>query len=366
MNEPQAFQPPVVLDDDNLESIRAAKNPREVDIYDNQLQELARIDNPAAAAENLPSSGHDTQGVWIYYPWRNILLHCVEPEALFKLRTNRNRELITSEQQHQLAQATVSIAGMSVGSGIALALVYSGIADHIKIADFDTLDTSNLNRLRESLLEVGRSKVRLAAERIYELNPFAAVELFEAGLNNDNLDRFFEQPKTAIVIDEIDDFKMKVQLRLQARQRQTPLIMFTSLGDNILVDIERYDQQPDGAIFNGLLGDISEEILAKDQISPDDIKKYSVKLVGQEYIPTAALKSVSEMGRSLVGRPQLYSTIAIDGGLAAYVVRRLITHGDIQSGRYFIKFADFFNLQNNDLQATPERQEILQRIFNHG
>ncbi len=332
-----------------------------IDIYDIQAQELARVDNPASGtSENKPDE------VYVHYPWSGQILRCVGEKDLFRLRTNRNQNLITSKEQAKLADSTVGVAGMSVGSGIALALVYSGISKRIKLADNDTLDTSNLNRLRESLLNVGKPKVDLTARHVYELDPFSEVELFEQGINESNIGQFFTSPKLDLVVDEIDDFKMKVQLRLQAKKHGVPIIMFTSLGDNILVDIERFDLDQNMPIFHGILTEVSEEILASSEITPQQIQKYSVQLVGQQYIPTRALDSVAEMGKTLVGRPQLYSTIAVDGGLAAYVSRQILIGDGLESGRYFIKFADLFNLKTDELTDTDERESILRKLFKNG
>ena len=322
-----------------------------VDIYQQQLEDLQSIHYT-----------NNAQEAWVYYPWHKKLLHCVDADALFALRTNRNKLLITEEEQQQLRSAVIGVAGMSVGSGIAIGAVYSGISDTIKVADRDTLDTSNLNRLRESLLAVGKDKVALAAQHIYEINPFANVLTFEQGVTMDTLDDFFDNPKLSVVVDEIDDFKMKVQLRLMAKNRKVPLLMFTSLGDNILVDVERYDIDPNLQIFNGLLGDVPSDVLANPDIGPDDIRRYSVQLVGQQYIPTRALESLTKMGTELVGRPQLYSTIAIDGGLAAYTIRQIVLANEPISGRYFVSFSDLVQIQNDGLEVTPERQEILKRL----
>jgi hypothetical protein len=340
------------------------------DIYDLQLRELFKINFPSKAADQKSLDSYvkqqksgDYAGAWVYYPWSKILLHCVSPEELFKIRTNRNKNLITEEEQQILANTTVGVAGMSVGAGIAISLAYSGISNTIKIADFDELDTSNLNRLRENLLSVGKKKTQLASQHIYELDPFLQVEEFSEGLNDKNIAEFFSHPKIDVVIDEIDDFKMKIKLRLEAKKQGIPLLMFTSLGDNILIDVERYDLNPEQQPFHGLIGTVTEEILEKDQISIEDIKKFSVKVVGAEYIPTRALASVTEMGRSLVGRPQLYGTISIDGGLAAYLVRQIALSSDmLKSGRYFIKFSDFFKL-NDDLADSDERKNILQKLI---
>ncbi|QQS18601.1 ThiF family adenylyltransferase [Candidatus Saccharibacteria bacterium] len=229
---------------------------KEVDIYAGQIVELAEIRFPGdAEARQAFIEAHPAEelaGVWVYYPWSGVLLHCVSDEALFELRTNRNKLLITAEEQARLAACTVAVAGMSVGSGIALSCVYSGMSSTIKLADFDTLETANLNRLRESLTAVGAEKLALTMQRIYELNPFANVIPFENGVRDDNIDKFFQDPQTTVVVDEIDDFKMKVELRVKAKAYGVPLLMFTSLGDSILIDVERYDLDPALDVFNGL------------------------------------------------------------------------------------------------------------------
>lgn len=349
---------PVILSAAKAQDFREQNNIKElIDIYDLQTRELSKINNPSnQGLEDKPEE------IFVYYPWTDQLVRCVGEQELFILRTNRNKNLITAEEQTKLAAATVGVAGMSVGSGIALSLIYSGISKKIKIADNDLLETANLNRLRESLANVGKPKVHLAAQHIYELDPFSDVELFEEGVNEANIERFFSHPKLDFAIDEIDDFKMKVQLRLQAKKHAVPLVMFTSLGDNILIDVERFDLDQTMPIFHGILKDVSEEILANSDITPQDIQRYSVQLVGQQYIPTRALASVAEMGKTLVGRPQLYSTIAVDGGLAAYVVRQIILNSKPLSGRYFVKFSDLFRIEDLELSPTNEREVILRKL----
>lgn len=359
---------PGKFDDADVANLKA-KAGEIIDIYETQLGELFRVEHPEQKDDNSALKEYiaskdtgDTAGAWVYYPWKNALLHCTAQEELFRLRTNRNKNLINSEEQSRLADVTVGITGMSVGAGIALSLVYSGVSNTIKISDFDVLDTSNLNRLREGLLSVGKNKITLAAQHIYELDPFLNVHQYAEGINSQNITGFFEDPPLNIVVDEIDDFKMKVQLRMYAKKRRIPVIMFTSLGDNILVDIERYDTDAELQPFHGLLGNTPEEILQKDTITTEDIRKFSVQLVGKEYIPTRALESVAEMGKSIVGRPQLYSTIAVDGGLAAYVIRQIILNNEPVSGRYFVNFAELFKLENDELKSTPERENILTKL----
>lgn len=339
-----------------------------VDLYHGQSEELFRILKPGGSDAELATfiadrpSG-DMAGSWVYYPWSGTLLHTLNQDDLFNLRTNRNQLLITKEEQQKLRHTVVGIAGMSVGAGMALSLTYSGTAQTIKLADFDELDTTNLNRLRETLGSVGQQKATLAAQHIYELDPFSDIKVFEGGLNDDNLEEFFSEPRLDVVIDEIDDFKMKVKLRQKAKEQGIPVLMFSSLGDNILIDIERFDVDGDLPIFHGLLGSLADEITNNPNITPEDEKRYAVLIVGKEYVPTRALATLEEMGRTLVGRPQLYSTIAIDGGLAAYLVRKIIIDNKPNSGRYFVKFGQLFELDDDDLIESAERNNIIKRLL---
>jgi len=203
----------------------------------------------------------------------------------------------------------------------------------------------------------------LATRSIYDIDPYANVHIFDRGLDKQNLEKFFAGPNLDIVVDEIDDFTMKLRLRLAAKAKKIPLIMFTSLGDNILVDVERYDTDKDLRPFNGAIGNVGDELLNKSEISEADAKRYAVQLVGAEFVPTRALQSLTEIGASLVGRPQLYSTIQVDSGLAVYVIKRLILKGDIASGRYAIHFADFFSIEADDYKQSSKRQAVLEKLI---
>ncbi len=353
----------------DVETLRKeSKIWREVDLYAGQLEELLEVRYPAKDERErnkeafLKHLGKD-DGAWVYYPWSGVLLHTVGPRELFELRTNRNQNIIIKEEQLKLHSSVIGVAGMSVGAGIAIGSVYAGMAGTIKLADFDQLETANLNRIRETLPNIGQAKVELAARAILELDPFTEVMAFPEGVTAANIDNFFSDPKLSVVIDEIDDFKIKVMLRVKAKENKVPLLMFTSLGDNILVDVERYDLSPQPQLFNGTVGNVADEILASDKITPEDIKRYAVQLVGAEYVPTRALASLPEIGTSLVGRPQLYGTIAVDGGLATYIIRQILLGGKVKSGRYFIQFADLIKLESADFNDDEKRASILKMLM---
>lgn len=321
-----------------------------VDIFANQIQELFEIKHPDLInsinfnPEFKKFKEKNCLGNYVYLPWNKNLLHIVKERDLFLLRTNRNKDLITEKEQQKLAKFTVCIAGLSIGANIATNLAYSGISSTIKIADHDILQTTNLNRVKACLKDVGSNKIDITARQIYEINPYAKITSFPKGINNKNLKDFiYKNPGPSLIFDTIDDFEMKVRIRIEARKAKIPVIMLTSLGDNLLIDVERYDINPKTAIFNDLIGKTAEHILLKP-ITEADKKLYAVQIVGKQNVPERAMESLRKIGKTLVGRPQLLSTVIIGSGVAAYLARQVALGLPLNSGRKLVKFDRTFKI----------------------
>ncbi len=341
------------------------------DIYEKQLEELFEILNPQERLSKeffikqtkfvSARTKNGNSGNWIYYPWNGYLVHAVNEKDYFLLRTNRNREIISREEQNKLYDSLVGFIGLSIGSHFALNLAYSGISKTMKLAEFDEVSTSNLNRVRARLKDIKLPKIELLSREIYEIDPYAKILLFNQGLNEGNLVPFFTQgKKLEIVFEAIDDFEMKIRLRLEARRQKVPVIMLTNLGDNLLIDIERYDLNSSLPLFNGLIGNTPEEIIGA-KISEKDKIKYAIKIVGEKYLSNRLLKSLDQINKTLVGRPQIFSTVNVGGGLAAFLARKLILDKTLKSGRFLISLGKLLNLPDgeNDQKA---REEILERL----
>ncbi len=344
-----------------------------IDLYEQQLEETLEIlyPSPKTREENkadfLKSKiGNDSKliGTWAFFPWNKTLLHILNDSDLYNLRTNRNRELITLNEQTKLKDLNIGIAGLSIGSNLAFTLSHLGIRN-FKLADFDKLSTSNLNRVMASLKDLGKNKATLTAQNIYETDPFSNIELFTEGINNSNLSEFLAgKTKLSVVVDSIDDFEMKIRLRDLAKKERIPVLMFTNLGDSTLIDIERYDTDPELEIFNGLLADVPNEIL-NSEMTDENKKKFAAKLVGIDNVPTRALGSLLKMGTELVGRPQLASTVSTSAGLAAFIVRAVALGQNCVSGRYLVHYptAIFSNTTKEVYRGDPERQEVLKKLL---
>lgn len=94
---------------------------------------------------------------------------------------------VALEGQKKLKAASVLLVGAGgLGSPLALYLAAAGVG-RIGLIDFDVVDPSNLQRqVLHSTLDVGRSKLESARERIAGLNPHVEVETYETMLTSEN------------------------------------------------------------------------------------------------------------------------------------------------------------------------------------
>ncbi len=109
------------------------------------------------------------------------------------VRTDRNRNKITSDEQALLATKKVGVIGLSVGQSVSLALTQERSFGELRLADYDTLDLSNLNRIRSGVHQLGLKKVVNVAREIAEIDPFLKVTCFPEGITTDNIERFLTE-----------------------------------------------------------------------------------------------------------------------------------------------------------------------------
>lgn len=312
------------------------------DEYDDQLREYHVQLNPTLVfdpgleiryqeyrAKKEETSPLWQQGIWVFYPWRSTLVHVLGEEEYQVVRTSRNRDLISPEEQRLFANAIIGIAGLSVGNSIALAVVLEGGSRSIRLADFDRFSLSNLNRVRASVADLGSNKTELAARQIYEIDPYARVELSAEGLTEGNIDDFLDG--LTAVVDEMDNIAMKCLVRERAKQKRIPVLMATDNGDNAVVDIERYDIEPNTPLFHGRLGNVAyEELRRLDKMG---IGRLAVRYVGPDITPRRLQESMLRIGKSIVSWPQLGGAALMNGSIAAYCLRSIAVGAPLKSGR---------------------------------
>lgn len=325
------------------------KNPHIeiVDAFERQLKELFVIENNQDLPEDKQSAfksalfrkyrkAKSEDCVYIYYPWNNCVVKSVKKEDYFRLKTNRNQDLITAGEQQVLREYKIAVFGMSVGSNIAYVLTQAGISEAITLADFDELDTTNLNRIWAGVHQVGLNKCVIAARRIYEDNPFAKINILRFGITPKILEKLLKEKKIDCIVEEIDQMKMKIEVRKLAIKYKVPVFMITDNGDWGVLHIERYD-----------LG--YKKIFEKDPVYWDKRlisyrgKKDFADIVinqivgGPDKVDPRMLKSAEKVGKKeLVSWPQLGSA-ALLGGIAVTVAVKKMLRDDIKE-----KFSKIF------------------------
>lgn len=274
-------------------------------------------------------------GSWVYYPWNGQLVHVLEKDLFIESRTIRNKDLITTSEQKRYGDFCVGCAGMSVGSNVALSLAITGGSQRIKLSDGAVISASNLNRIMTGVYDIGNSKSLAIARKLYEMNPYIEIERFDDNITDKNVAHFFEKPwRLDLVVDEIDDLKTKILLRLEAKKRGLPVVMATDLGDDVMLDVERFDLDPNLPLFHGLVPHV-EELLTKE-VSKREWLKYATSIIGPHNASLRMQESLVKIGTKLVTQPQLGGTALMAGVVAAYAVRQIALGEELKSGRILI------------------------------
>ncbi|AWO02012.1 hypothetical protein DLD77_10060 [Chitinophaga alhagiae] len=323
-------------------------NPR-IRVYDelySQLRELIKSLNPARALtpeeltvaieRHLNGTPPEDYGVWVYYPWAEKLVHLPGREEFIAIRTSRNLHKITREERDLLQQKKIGIIGLSVGQSIALTLAMERIGGELRLADFDTVELSNMNRLRTGVFNLGMPKVIIAAREIAELDPFLTVKCFTDGATEGNLDEFMTGGgKLDVLVEECDGIDVKILSRKKAKAMQVPVVMDTN--DRGMLDIERYDLDPSYPLLHGLIPDIADLRSLKHLTNEEKIPILG-PMAGMANMSPRMKYSLGEIGKTITTWPQLASSVMLGGAMVADTCRRILL-GQLQaSGRYYVDF----------------------------
>ncbi|MGC2655739.1 MAG: Rv1355c family protein [Mycobacterium sp.] len=330
-NRAQVLDPAEPTDTALLEQLRANPVIEFVDHHGEQLEELRAL-RPPPDAELIAEPGR-----WVYYPWRRTVVAVLGPRALRKVRLDRNRNMITAEEQVRFSALRIGVVGLSVGHVIAHTLAAEGLCGELRLTDFDQIELSNLNRVPATVLDIGVNKAEVAARRIAELDPYLHVRVMDAGLTPETVDEFLDG--LDIVIEECDSLDIKAVLRECARARRIPVLMATS--DRGLVDVERFDLEPQRPILHGLLGDLDTALLA-GMTSREKIP-HMLRFLEAEQLSARISASAVEVDRMLSTWPQLAGDVVLGASALAEAVRRIGLGEDLRSGRTRIDVGSAFD-----------------------
>lgn len=288
---------------------------------------------PERIKEHLKGVPVDEYGVWVYYPWSKRMVHLLDEAEFVAMRTNRNQYKITQEEQDVLATRKIGVIGLSVGQSIALTLAMERVCGELRLADFDTAELTNLNRIRTGVHNLGLHKTIIAAREIAEIDPFLKVLIFSEGVTDENIDPFFTAGgKLDLLVEVCDGLDIKIISRYKARSLGIPVVMDTN--DRGMVDVERFDLEPERPVLHGLAEGLDPKNI-KDLTNEEKIP-YILKMVDAERMSARLKASMVEVEQSINTWPQLASSVVLGGAVTTDVCRRILLDQYHESGRYYI------------------------------
>lgn len=224
-------------------------------------------------------------------------------------RFQRLKILIGEENFFKLSSSTVAIFGVGgVGSFTAEALARSGIG-HLILIDKDNIDVTNINRQIHALTSsIGKSKVEVMRERIFEINPAAKVDIIQKFyLPGESAADFFICDYDYIV-DAIDTIGAKINLAVECSRRKINLISSMGAGNKLnptqfkVADIFQTSVDPVAKVMRKKLRELGIKNL-KVVYSDEEPKKFSQeKIIGSNaFVPSVVgLIIASEVVKDLM------------------------------------------------------------------
>jgi molybdopterin-synthase adenylyltransferase len=162
-------------------------------------------------------------------------------------RQRYDRQIIlkdfAEEGQEKLKNSRILLAGAGgLGSVVAFYLAASGIG-HLRIADQDRVDLSNLNRqILHWETDLDRPKVESALDKLSKLNQEIIIEPRQVEINEETLPDLMEG--CDLVVDGLDNFPTRYLINQQVINRKVPFIYGGILGMMGMVTFIQPGQTP--------------------------------------------------------------------------------------------------------------------------
>ena len=164
---------------------------------------------------------------------------------------SRNLGWLTPQEQTQLGNTRVAVAGMGGAGGVHVqALARLGIGA-LTLTDFDQFELANFNRQAGAAMStVGQPKVEVMRQHAQDINPDMDIRVFPDGLSQDNLAEYLDG--ASLLIDAIDFFANDIRPLMYeaARQKGIPVVCSAPLGAGASL----ITFMPDGMRFEDYFG----------------------------------------------------------------------------------------------------------------
>ncbi|WP_026425585.1 ThiF family adenylyltransferase [Actinokineospora inagensis] len=117
------------------------------------------------------------------------------------------------QRQTVLRDTVVGVAGTGgIGGSMVDRLARLGVL-HLRIADLDTFEYSNINRqLGAGVDTIGKNKAEIVANTVHAMTPDVALDVFTQGITEESADAFVDG--CDFILDEIEPYEVKARYAL--------------------------------------------------------------------------------------------------------------------------------------------------------
>lgn len=145
---------------------------------------------------------------------------------------SRTELLIGKDGIEKLKTSKVAVFGIGgVGSFVVEGLARAGIGNFI-LVDNDKVSLTNLNRqIIATHKTLEKPKVKVAKERILEINPEANVEIYQEFFTPDSKEIF--DNTIHYIVDSVDTVTAKIELVVRAKRLNIPIISCMGTGNKL-------------------------------------------------------------------------------------------------------------------------------------
>lgn len=153
-------------------------------------------------------------------------------------RFSRIRQFLGEEALRKLHDSRVLVVGLgAVGSYAVEGLARAGVG-HFRLADFDVVQLTNINRQIFALEStLGMRKCDVARQRVLDINPACEVQTLPIFVHEETLAELFDGFSPDYVLDAIDALAPKVALMAYLQEHGIPAI--SSMGAALRTDPTR-------------------------------------------------------------------------------------------------------------------------------
>lgn len=225
----------------------------------------------------------------------------------YKNLFQRNIGIFTPEEQEQISNLKVAIAGSgALGGGVAYILAKLGVGE-IRLADHDVFSVHNISSQYGAGADtIGNKKVDVVATDISRINPYLNVVTIPEALDATNIEEFLDGAD--FVVDAIDFFEPEAEAVLHRQAQKNKQWIFSAQNASTMFSVTTYN--PNGASFEDLFFvngkfDMLRAIqglfpVMPESASPELVQELIQKVLAGEHIELSSISTTPFMGAGLL------------------------------------------------------------------